>query len=123
MRLRVGWVDELAKDDGALDLLVELLRLGDGALHSLCAFGQYDLRTVGLQQVAAFHTHGVRQGQDRLVTLSGSYGSQPDARVAGGRLDDGGAWFQEPLLLRVLDHGEGYTVLDGTGRVEVFQLR
>ena len=49
-------------------------------------------------------------------------GGQADAGVAGGRLNDDGAFLQQALRLGVVDHGAGHAVLDRTGGIEVFEL-
>ena len=56
------------------------------------------------------------------VALGSCHGSQTDAGVAGGGLDDDGAGLELAGSLGVIDHGLGDTVLDGAGGVEVFQL-
>ena len=115
-------VDELTGDEAAGDLRRQLIRFGDGALHALRAFGQDDLRTVGFQDVAALHAHGLGHREDGPVALGSRDGSEADAGVAGGRLDNDGALFQETLRLGVLDHRLRDTVLDASGRVEVFEF-
>ena len=115
-------IDKLSRDKAVRDLLRQLLRLRDGALHALCPLREDKLGAVGLQDVAALHAHGLRHGEDNAVALGGRDGGQADAGVAGGRLDDDAALPKQPLLLRVLDHRLRDAVLDAAGRVKVFQF-
>ena len=118
----VGRVHKLAGDKAVRDLPGKLVRLGDRALHALGALGKHELRAVGLHQLAALHAHGLRHDDDDAVAAGGGYGSQTDARVARGRLNDHGAGLQQTLLLRVVDHRLGDAVLYASGGVEVLQL-
>ena len=120
--LGVGRVDELAGDEGVGDLFRQLIGLGDGTLHALCALAEHQLCAVGLHQLAALDAHGLGHHDDDAVALGGGHSGQTDASVAGGRLDDDGAGLQLAGGLGVIDHGFGDAVLDGTGGVEVFQL-
>ena len=115
-------VDELAGDEAAGDLRRQLIRFGDGTLHALGAFGQDDLRAVGFEDVAALDAHGLGHREDGFIALGSRDGCEADAGVAGGRLDNDGALFQEALFLGVLDHRLRDTVLDASGRVEVFEF-
>gem|GEM_PF-4387851 len=119
---RVCGIDELAGDEAAGDLRRQLLGLGDGALHALGALGEHQLCAVGLQNVSAFHAHGLGHGQDDAVALRRGDGRQADAGVAGGGLNDDGIGIQQALFLRVLDHRFRDTVLDAAGGIEVFQF-
>ena len=118
----VGRVHELARDKAVGDLLGQLVGLGDSALHALCALGQHQLRAVSLHQLAALHAHGLRHDDDDTVAAGGGHGRQTDAGITGSRLDDDGIGLQQTLLLRVVDHSLGNTILHAAGRVEVFQL-
>ena len=120
--LGVGGVHELAGDEGVGNLFCQLVGLGDGTLHALGALAQHQLCAVSLHQLAALDAHGLRHDDDDAVTLGGSYGGQTDAGVAGGGLNDDGTGLEFAGGLGVVDHLLGDTVLDGTGRVEIFQL-
>lgn len=62
--LGVGRVDELAGNEAVGESCGQFLRLGNGSLHAQRAVRQHQFRAVGLQQVAAFHAHRFRHGQD-----------------------------------------------------------
>ncbi len=78
--------------------------LGNGAFHTLCAFGKNQFRAVGFQQIAALHAHGLGHHDDDAVALGSCHGGQTDAGVAGGGLDDDGAFLQQALFLGIIDH-------------------
>ena len=122
MCLRVGGVHELAGDEGIGDLLGQLIGLGNGTLHALGTLTQHQLCTVGLHQLTALYAHGFGHHDDDAVALGSCHGSQADAGIARGGLDDHGAFLQQTLGLGVVDHLLGNAVLHGTGRVEVLQL-
>ena len=122
MRLRVGRIHELPRKEAARDLLCQLLRAGDGALHALRAFRQNQLRAVGLHELAALDGHAVRHDDDNAVAPCRRDGGKADAGIAGGRLNDDGTLLQKALLLRVVDHGLCDAVLDRTGGIEILQL-
>ena len=119
---RVGGILELAGDDAAGNAPAELLRLGHGPGHALGAGRQDDLRPVGGDEGPALHAHGVRHGEDHPVAPGGSHGSQTDAGVAGGGLDDGAAGGQAARRLRLGDHAGGHPVLGAAGGVHALQL-
>jgi hypothetical protein len=55
-----------------------------------------------------------------LPTFDGTGQCQPDASVAGSRLDDGHARAKSAGLLRGLDHAHGDPVFDGAAGVQEF---
>ena len=118
----VGRIHELTGDEGVRDLLGQFIGFGDGALHALCAFGEHQLGTVGLHQLAALDAHGLGHDNDDPVAPCGGDRGQSDAGVAGGGLDNDGALLEKAFGLSVVDHGFGDAVLDRTGRVKVFQF-
>ena len=118
----VGGVHKLAGDEAVGQLLGQLVGLGDGTLHALGALGQDQLCAVGLHQLAALDAHRLRHHDDDAVAAGGGDGSQADAGVAGGRLDDDGVGLQQALGLGVVQHGLGDPVLHGAGGIQVFQL-
>ena len=118
----IGHVGELAGNEAARRCGGKLLSLGDGALHALRPIGQNQLSAVGLEQIAALDAHRFGHGEDDLVPSGGRDGSQADAGVAAGGLDDDRAGLQQALGLRIIDHGLGDSVLDASRRIEIFQL-
>ena len=122
MDRRVGRIYKLAGNKAVGDFLRQLICFGDSALHALRAFRQHDFCTVGFQDIAAFHTHGLRHGEDDAVPFRRRDSSQTDARVAGGGFDDDRARFQLALRFRVFNHRLGNAVLHAACRVEILQL-
>ena len=118
----VRGVDELTGDEAAFDLCGKLISLGDRALHALRAVCQHQLRAVCLHQLAAFHGHRLGHHDDDAIALSRGDCRKSDTGIAGGRLNDHGAFLQKSLLLRVVDHRLRDTVLDGACGVEILQL-
>ena len=122
VRLRVGRVDELSRNEAVRDLTRQFFRSGDGALHALRSFGQDELRTVCLHELSALDAHRLRHGDDDPVASGRRDRRQTDARVAAGRLDDRAALFEQAFFFRIFDHLLRNTVFDAAGRVEVLQL-
>ena len=122
MCLRVGGVDKLARHKAVRDLLSQLVRLGDGALHALGAVGQHQFGTVGFHELAALDAHRFGHDDDDAVAARGGDACQADAGIAGGRLNDDRAGLELARRLGIVDHSLGDAILDGTGGVEVFQL-
>ena len=88
------------------------MRAGDGALHALGRFGQFDLRAQQHQHLAPLQRHGFRHHQDQLVALGRGDKGQRDAGIAAGRLDQHGlARRDDALLFQRLDHGDADAVL------------
>ena len=121
---RVRGVHKLTGDDTVGGLLLQLLGLGDGALHALGAVGEHELRTVRLHQLAALDGHGLGHGDDHLVAAGGRHGGDTDAGVAARGLDDGVVAAAHELagLLGLVNHVLGDAVLNGAGGVEVLEL-
>ena len=119
----VGGVIELVGDEAARDLRRQLPGLLDGRGHALAAGGQHQLCAVGAHEHPPLQTHGIGHDDDGPVASRRRHQGKADAGVAGGGLDDGGAGLQDAFFLGVVDHGQTHPVLDGTGGVEVFQLR
>ena len=122
MGLRVRGIDELARHKAVQDLLRQLIRLGDRALHALGALRQHKLHTVGFHKLTALNGHRLRHDDDDPVASGCRDGGEADAGIAGGRLDDDRAGLQLTRSLRVVDHFLRNAVLDGTGGVEVFKF-
>ena len=120
----VGGVHKLAGDNAVGGLLLQLLGLGDGALHALGAVGEHELRTVCLHQLAALDGHGFGHGDDHLVAAGGRHRGDADAGVAARGLDDGvvAAAHELACLLGLVNHVLGDAVFNGPGGVEVFQF-
>ena len=66
--------------------------------------------------------HLVRHHEQGAIALAGPDQRQPDAGIAGGRLDDGAAGFQSAVSLCRLDHGAGRAILDGAAGIGAFEL-
>ena len=115
-------VGELAGDERVRNLLGQLGRASDGALHALAAVGEHQLSAVGLHKVATLDRHGFRHGDDDAVAAGGGQRAQADAGVAGGRLDDDGVGIQLALGLGLVEHRLRDTVLHRTSRVEQLHL-
>src|SRR5205085_10706979 len=60
--------------------------------------------------------------EDAAVALDGGADREPDAGVAGGRLDDRAARLQLPFALGRLDHRQPDAVLDRAAGVQVLEL-
>ena len=86
------------------------------------ARGEHQLSAVGGHEQAALHAHGVGHDDDGAVAPGGGDHGQANARVAGGGFDDDRAGLEQPLCLRVVEHGLGHPVLGGAGGVEILQL-
>ena len=121
---RVRGVHKLAGEYAVGGLLLQLLGLGDSALHALGAVGEHELRTVCLHQLAALDGHGLGHGDDHLVAASRRHRGDADAGVAARGLDDGVVTAAHELacLLGLVNHVLGDAVFNGPGGVEVFQL-
>ena len=120
---RVGRVHELARDEAIRDFLREFVGLGDSALHALRTFSEHEFSTVGLHQLAAFHTHGLGHHDDDAVTAGSGHRGKANASVTGSRFDNDSALLELAALFGVIEHRLRDTVLHGTGGVEVFELR
>ena len=119
---RIGRIGKLTGNKAAFGLRGKLLCLGNRALHALGAFGQNQLRTVCLKQVAAFDAHCLRHGENDLVASGRSDGCQANAGIAAGRLDNDRSGLQKTLCFRVVNHCLGDSVLDAAGGIEIFEL-
>ena len=115
--LGVGQVGELVGPPGTGNLA------GEAVGHAVVAVRRVgwdrgrrddDLGTVGLQEPDLLAAHLVGQHENAAVALDGGRHGQPDAGVAGGRLDDRAAWPQPALPLGLVDHRDGDTVLDAS---------
>ena len=109
-------------DEAVRNFRRQLVRLGNRALHALRAVAEHQLRAIRLHQLAALDAHRLRHHDDDAVAAGGGDGSQADAGVAGGRLDDDGVALQLAARLGVIKNGLGDTILDGACGVEVFEL-
>ncbi len=119
----VGGVDKLAGNKAAGNLPGQFLSPGDGSGHARGPRGQNQLRAVGPQQLPPLRAHGFRHDDDGPVPPGRRHGSQADAGIAGGGLDDDRAGAQQAPGLRIVQHGLGHPVLYAAGRIEILQLR
>ena len=108
--------DLLGKPVG--DRVVTLRRVrrdGGGADH--------DLGAVRAQQRDLLLAHLVGHHEDAAVALDRGRDREPDARVAGGRLDDRAARPEPSLPLGPLDHRQPDPVFHRAAGVQVLELR
>ncbi len=82
----------------------------------------HDLGAVRAQHRDLLLAHLVRHHEDAAVALARRRDREPDAGVAGGRLDDRAAGLQLPLALGRLDHREPDPVLHRAARIQVLEL-
>ncbi|CDE03168.1 unknown [Anaerotruncus sp. CAG:390] len=122
MRLRVGGVNELTGDKAAGYLLGELIRLGNGALHALCALGEHQFGAVSFHDLAAFDRHGLGHHDDYAVSARRGDRSKTYAGVARGRLDYDRTLVKQPARLGVVYHRLGDPVLYRACGIEIFKL-
>ena len=120
--LGIGRVLELLRDDGAGDLGLQLLGLGDGALHALRAGREDELGAEEGQHLAALDRHGFRHDEDQAVAARGGHEGEGDAGIARGRLDQGAAGLEGAGRLQRVDHADADAVLDAGDRVEELEL-
>jgi hypothetical protein len=125
--LDVGRVLELLRhpilDGIAVD---DLLRLGDRPLHALGTLGEDELGAKRLEHAAALERHRLGHGQDDRVAARRRDERERDAGVSARGLHDGlcaRAGGEDPLLLRVPNHGGADAALHGVGRVSALDLR
>ena len=122
MDLGIGRVFELLRHNGARNFIHQLLGPGDRAAHALFSAGQFQTRAQQRQHLAPLDRHAFGHDQNQLVALGCGHEGQRNAGIATGRLDDGGAFFQQPLGLQSVDHGRADTVLDAGDGIEKFKL-
>ena len=122
MCLRVNRVLKLSWDEASRNLLGELFSLGNGPFHSFGSVCENYLCTICFQDVSSLNTHGLRHGKDRLIALGSCDGCKSDSCIAGCWLNNGCAWFQNALLLCILDHCLADSVLNASCRVEILEL-
>ena len=126
VRLRIGHVRVLVGLVAARNLL------GEPVGHGVVALGRvvldrgrrdHDLGAVGAQHRDLLLAHLVRHDEDAAVAAGGCGNRQPDAGVAGGRLDDRPTRLELPLALGGLDHRHPDPVLVRAAGVQVLELR
>ncbi len=83
---------------------------------------QHDLGAVRPEQGLLLGGLLVGHHEDAAVALPRGRDRQPVAGVAGRRLDDRAARFEQPGLFGCLDHREPDAVLDGAARIEHLEL-
>ena len=83
----------------------------------------HDLGAVRAQKRDLLLAHLVGHDEDAAVALDRGADREPDAGVAGGRLDDRPARLELPFALGRLDHRQADPVLHRAARVQVLELR
>ena len=101
---------------------IELLRLGDRALHALRARREHERRAVREHQPPPLDRHAVRHHQHQLVALDRRDHREADAGVARRGLDDRAARLELAGRLGVLDHRQRDAVLDRAAGVRALGL-
>ena len=99
-----------------------LLCAGNRPAHAFGTGRKNQFRTVSGKKFPAFHTHGIRHGQDQFIALDRCRDCKPDPRVSAGGLDDDGILTQQPFFFGICDHGGGNAILGASRRIEIFQL-
>ena len=123
MRFGIRRVDKLAGNKAVWNLRSELVCFCNRAFHAFGAVGQHQFRAVGFHQLTAFHRHSFGHHDDNPVAFCCCHGRKTDTGIAGRRFDNDRTGLQLAALFGVFNHGFRNTVLDRTGRIEVFQLR
>ena len=122
MHCRVRRVHKLSWDEAVRNLLCQFVGPGNGTFHSLGSIGKNKLCAVCFQNVSTLNTHGLWHGEDDSVSLSCCDRCQTDSGISRSWLNDYGTFLQDSLLLCILDHSLGNSVLNASCRVKVFQL-
>ena len=121
MHVGIGFVLELARQEPAVRL-GELLRLVDHADAALGRRREHHLGAEEAHQLAALDAEGLRHRDDQRIALRGADHREPDAGVAGGRLDHGLPGLELAGLFRGLDDAERQAILDRAERIEGLDL-
>ncbi|SLF43771.1 Uncharacterised protein [Mycobacteroides abscessus subsp. massiliense] len=77
---------------------------------------------VEFKELAPFDGGVLRHHADHLVTLELRSHRHRNAGIPTGGLQNRGSRLQQSVLFGLLDHAQRGTVLDGSGRIAVFQL-
>ena len=123
MCLRVCRVVELSENNRARNGSLQLVCLGNGTLHSLCALRKNKLCPVCLEKGAALNAHGIRKRKNCTIASCCCNESNADAGVAACGLNDRCTGLQLAALFCVIDHSCCDSVLDRARRIEILQLR
>ena len=119
---RICRIDELSRDKAIRNLFCQFIGLCDRTLHALGSLGKYDLGTICFENIPALHAHGLGHGQDYTISLCGRDGCQTYTGITRCWFDDDRSFFEDTLLLGVLDHCLGDTVLYTACGIEVLEL-
>ena len=122
MNGRIGRINKLTGDKSVGKFGCQLFSFVDSSLHAQRAGSKHQLGSVSFQQVAPFHRHAFRHGQDRTVAASRSNAGQGDTCIAAGRFDDDRIFLQQAPGFSSVDHRHGDAVFGTAGRVKIFQL-
>ena len=122
MRRRVGGVYKLPRNKATRNFSGKLVRLCNGALHSLSALSQHQLGAVCLHYLTTLDRHGFGHDNDYAVSARGGNRSKPNTGISGGRLDNYRSFAKKTARLSVIYHSLGNSVFDRACRIEVFEL-
>ena len=103
-------------------VLASSLRLVDHADAAVGGRREHHLGAEEAHQLAALDAEGLRHGDDQRIALGGADHREPDAGIAGGRLDHGLPGLELAGFLRRLDDAERQAVLDRAERIEGLDL-
>ena len=122
MDLRIRRVFKLQGHKAARYLRSEFTRFFDGAFHAFVSRSQYQIGPEHCHQPAPFNGHGLRHGQDQLVSARGAGKSQSYARIAAGGFNHHAAGPQFSLPPGGGKHGRADTALDAGQGIEGFDF-
>ena len=122
MLFRVGDILKLLRNERIGRGGVQFVGLCDCPLHAVLARCEYELGTVGGNELAALNRHRVGHREDKLVAFYGRNQGETDTRVSACRLDERSARLQNSGLFRGFDHCEGDTVLYRSAGIEIFDF-
>ena len=117
MHVGIGFVLELAGEKPAVSLR-EFDRFGDHAKASTCGRREHNLRPQEAHQLTPLHAKRLRHREDQRIPFLGAHHGQADPCVSARSLDNRLARLEPPRFLRIFNHTQSQTVLNGTKRIE-----
>jgi len=113
--LPVGVVIELIRHKILLGIFPnQAIYFFDGAIGSQMPWGQQNVRTPCLENLAPFLTDGLRHGQEKPVAFDRTDKCQTDTCISAGGFDDGLFLGEFSRGLPIFDHPQGRSILDGS---------